>query len=105
MTELKCNVTQCANNQSSLCALNAIKVDGQMAATKDETLCASFASQSSAPTNAVSPGSASVETEIRCDASDCTYNDGRLCSASYIYVQGSGAKGANSTRCDTFKPR
>ena len=106
MTDLKCSVTSCASNDGSLCRLNSIHVSGQSAHSKIETLCSSFSEKSSAPTNSMAGGqSGKVETEVKCDASDCQYNQSSTCNASYIYVQGAGGQNSNDTRCDTFKAK
>ena len=105
MTELKCSVTSCGSNKQQMCTLHSINVDGATAHCKDDTCCHSFHDRSSAPTNSMDSGTPSMETEVRCQAIDCQYNDAKACNASYIYVQGSGTNHSNDTRCDTFKPR
>lgn len=103
MTELKCSVTNCAFNEKLLCSLNNIDVGDASAVRKDETCCRSFSESAGNMTNSTGAGNPSIETEIRCDASECVYNTSNKCGASYIYVQNSGDK--NGTRCDTFKAR
>lgn len=42
---------------------------------------------------------------IVCDATNCTYNESKKCTAPGINVGGSTAHNAYETECDTFKAR
>jgi len=104
MTELKCSVSSCASNKDHLCVLHNIHVEGRTASSADETACGSYQTRLSAPTNALEGVSPASETEVRCAATDCRYNQGEHCRAGSIYVQGGGYHGSG-TRCDTFKAK
>ncbi|MEA4920238.1 MAG: DUF1540 domain-containing protein [Clostridiaceae bacterium] len=105
MTDLKCSATTCQHNQSNLCVLNAIHVDGSAACHSSETSCSSFAPKTNSFTNSVNKADAKPETKIKCHAQECVYNKDMLCSADSVQISGPSADRAVETECATFKAR
>ena len=104
MTHLNCSVSSCLNNENYLCSRSNIKVDGQYATNKESTSCNSFAILDSSFSNSAYSPTGSPETEIKCDVKNCEYNeDGSICTAGSITVDGDGADSPRETRCSTFK--
>ena len=107
MTNLTCNVTNCINNKSTLCARMEIKVDGSGSCSKDGTCCRSFGDKGNSFTSSVGADSAVKATDIHCDAKNCIYNDNDklICEAESILVDGDGAGSSGETLCSTFETR
>ena len=106
MTNLKCSVSSCLNNDDYLCSRNNITVDGMQATNKDSTCCDSFSTLDSAFSNSAYAPIGNPETEIKCDVKNCEYNqDGNICTADSISVDGDGASSARETRCATFRSK
>ncbi|MBR5537376.1 MAG: DUF1540 domain-containing protein [Clostridia bacterium] len=103
MSYLRCNVRTCSNNQNDLCIREGIRVDGPAADTKDDTCCCSFTQRGENYSNVVARNSAAQpETDIRCDAVNCTYNKEFKCIAPSVDISGSAASASRETRCSTF---
>jgi len=101
MPELKCSVANCTYNESFLCQLDSIQVGGNSAKSPEETSCESFVERTGERvTNAVSE--ASERCSIRCEATDCNYNEQYRCHAGKISVEGNGACQSEETACATF---
>jgi len=101
MPELKCSVSTCTYNESQLCQLDSIQVGGDSADKPEETCCDSFVERTGERvTNAVSE--ASERSSIRCEATDCNYNEQCRCHAGKISVEGNGACQCGETVCATF---
>lgn len=106
MTQLKCNVTDCANNVSCQCGRPEIKVNGTGASSKSETACQSFLSrESSAASNCACNQSANPCLCISCSASDCAYNESGKCTSSSVSIDGASAHSVGETQCSSFKRR
>ena len=105
MSELKCSAMNCAYNVSRLCGLNGIKVGGAYAKSSDSTCCESFSEGGAGMQNSMATQNPSPETNIKCMASDCVYNDRSSCTARSIEIQGYGASDSRGTRCESFRLR
>ena len=108
MNKLSCQVSSCGNNESGLCCLNKIKVDGPSASVSAGTCCASFVEKgtASATNYAGSSCNASPDTKIDCKAEKCSYNHNCKCDAHNVDVGCccSSPKAMSETECCTFKP-
>ena len=107
MTRLNCTVTNCVYNEHELCVREGIHVDGKNARTKHNTCCSSFSNGTSTTgySNSTASSAARPETDVRCEACDCTYNEDRCCCAPQVSVCGCGARECAETDCDTFEHR
>lgn len=105
MNKLACQVTECANNQNSMCCLSKIMVDGPRAKTCDGTCCASFTTSTGATNHAGSNCDSSPDTKISCKANHCTHNQGGKCDANNVTVGSlcSCPSVMCETECCTFK--
>lgn len=106
MTNLKCNVINCAYNQDHLCCLEGIDIRGNDASSRFDTCCASFASKDgrySASLNE-SPMPRN-ELEIHCTATQCVHHrKDHSCDADCVRV-GSFSHDTSrmeETQCVTF---
>lgn len=99
MTKLQCYVTSCAFNSTDACCRPSIKVDGPTAHTSQETCCQSFAESTNQFSSGGQYDSPNDSLSIQCDASHCTYNENRSCSANSIRVDVS----SGGTECSSFK--
>lgn len=105
MPDLVCSVENCVNNKEYLCALNEIHVGGENAQDSHATLCGSFQDQKDSFSNCENCGTATKETDIACEAQNCSYNDSCRCCADSIDVCGCGSTTARGTECSTFRPK
>lgn len=103
MTKLTCHVTNCVNNESSMCCRPDIKVDGAHAHSKEQTCCHSFGHCSDCVTASMASNAPNEQTQVRCDACDCMYNQNTVCVAEHICVDGHGANDCSQTCCSTFR--
>ncbi len=102
MPELKCTVETCAHNKQCCCELNRISVDGKKAMASRDTCCNSFKDQSTSNQTS-SQKSASLNADIACQATNCTYNTECVCHCTDVEVQGSNACSCMDTQCGSFK--
>lgn len=105
LNRLSCQVTSCLHNESNLCCLSKIKVDGPSASSSSGTCCASFAERNNSASNSTGNDCACPETKIDCKAEKCTYNDNCKCEADNVNVGCCchAPKSMSETECDTFK--
>ena len=104
MSDLKCNVTNCINNEKNLCIRSQISVNGPTAQKSCDTYCHSFNKRNEGIKNSVTgTPSAKKETSINCSAAQCSYNSDCCCTARQVEVGGIGACCCNETECTTFK--
>lgn len=100
MPKLNCGVNNCAYNAENYCSLNNVKVDGSDHTQHTEgTCCNSFVEDNGAHNSTAVPASYS---EIDCEATNCTHNEGCKCCADSIQVSGNGAYNSRDTECSTF---
>lgn len=103
MSYLRCNVRSCSNNQNDLCIREGIRVDGPTAERKDGTCCSSFTQRGENYSNVVACNSAAQpETDIQCDAVNCSYNKECRCFAPSVDISGASASTSRETECSTF---
>lgn len=103
MTELKCNVTNCINNERNMCIRPDIMVDGSTAKSSCDTYCHSFNKRTDSMKNSVmGTPSPKKETDIKCSATMCSYNTNNNCTATQVEVGGNGACRCSETECTTF---
>ena len=104
MTKLDCNVTSCMHNADNCCCKNQIMVDGQAAKEAYETCCGSFdENKGGAFTNLFK--TPEKKLDVGCEAVNCSYNQGRKCSAEHIGISGHGASQASLTQCSSFRTK
>ena len=80
MPELKCTVQTCVHNKQYFCDLDHIQVGGEHAKRADETCCDSFEERTGDTYSNVT-GQASATSNIRCEATECRYNQSCKCHA------------------------
>ena len=106
MSDLKCNVTNCINNEHSLCSRSSINVEGCDAQKCCDTFCHSFNHRMPGMQNSLSGHpSATEQTSIKCSARECTYNTDNNCTAKSVEMSGNGACSCSQTDCATFTKR
>ena len=106
MSNLRCNVKNCINNEQNMCCRPVIKVDGDCAQKSCDTFCHSFNHRINSIQNSISGTSRAEEkTDIKCSASQCTYNTDSCCTAESVEVGGNGACRCNDTECKTFEKK
>ena len=103
MPKLSCDVTTCGYNTQNLCSKQGITIGGQQAVSYSATECESFTESSGAFTS--SSASASLNSSISCEASNCSYNEAGMCGAEVVSVGGGLASSASETKCATFVPK
>ena len=101
MPELKCTVQTCVHNKQYYCDLDHIQVGGEHAKRADETCCDSF-EERTGDTYSNGTGQASSTSDIRCEATECRYNQSCTCHAGKISVEGGDACQCKETECATF---
>lgn len=114
---LSCSATNCVNNISGMCTANTINVSGASAHTSENTQCDTFAEKGlknslSNFTNMNVIGelkqvfnseSIVMSPSIRCVATNCRYNEKKICVADNIMVSGIDVTTSERTQCETFK--
>ena len=100
MTDLVCCVDYCKHNEQNKCCRGRIEVGGYNATEPETTFCSSYEERMGNKTSnaCCTPDS---KIEIKCDASNCMYNDNHNCTAGHVDVGHSISKG--KTECTTFK--
>ena len=101
MAEIKCTVTNCYYNKRLGCTAPAITVDGESAEESRSTCCDTFIEQKSGMRSSVSEPKSN--TDIKCTAVKCVYNDSEICEATDILINGKNATVPEETCCSTFK--
>ena len=100
MTQLKCSVKNCMYNEEQLCSKGDITIGGQDASKPNETCCESFRERSGNMMNSI--GQPSKEISVRCQATNCDFNEGCKCNAKEIGIAGSNACSCGETECASF---
>ena len=101
MPELKCMVSTCGHNKDCCCNLDEVKVGGKNADSACKTCCDSFVERKDGDYEN-SLREASPECRIKCEVSQCRYNDKCSCTAGCVNVQGMQACTCKETECSTF---
>lgn len=102
MTTLGCNVNSCTHNKENCCCLNSIHVHGMSACKTDETSCGSYYEKDK-ETAKNSMESPKISLSISCDATNCVFNEEKLCSADTITISGVCATDSSETVCASFQ--
>lgn len=101
MTKLDCNVVNCAYNTENCCKRSDICVEGEDAGSPSATCCGSFAPKGcGCATN--STGCVCKDTDVKCEAVECMYNNSRMCHANHIGISGGHADRMRETECASF---
>ncbi|GAA0115065.1 DUF1540 domain-containing protein [Clostridium senegalense] len=114
---LSCNAQNCLYNANGLCGASVIKIRGGNAESSAFTQCDSFAEKGLKNSlanmfnmniqgeikQAFTNTSIEMYPKIECDARNCVYNIGNVCSADYIQINGQTALSSTRTECSTFK--
>lgn len=101
MAEIKCTVTNCYFNNRLGCSAPTIAVDGRKAFESRSTSCDTFIEQKPGVRSSINE--AQGNTDIRCMAVNCLYNESEHCDAPAIIVNGKNAHVPAETCCSTFK--
>lgn len=101
MPELVCSAQSCVYNNAMYCSRGDIEVGGRNATVCQDTCCESFKErQGTSASNSM--GTPSANTDIRCEAEHCQYNQNCCCSADHVDVSGAAACRCEETECTTF---
>lgn len=105
MTNLECNVVNCANNKDNCCCRPNIQVSGPCASNAEQTSCSSFLDASSSMQASTASNSPNISLEILCNANNCTFNTDDRCHADHISVRSEGASPdtESKTECSSFR--
>lgn len=103
MVALECNVVNCVHNEDDKCCRGSIKVEGIDATRSSLTCCDSFDKRGCGCTNECKCPDTKVE--IACSASNCVYNDNKVCKATVVGIVGRSSSTVEETECATFKCR
>lgn len=104
MTELKCTAKHCIHNADNYCCKGEIQVEGRNAEERNDTCCGSFDERrNGAFCNMEDTPSSNLE--VRCDATNCVYNQDLVCHANRIDIHGPSAHTTEKTECATFQKR
>lgn len=101
MAEISCTVTNCYFNKRNGCTASALEVNGNKATESRYTSCNTFVVQK--PGIISSTAEPQRNTSIECKAGKCVYNEGEICKASDILVNGKNAERHEETCCSTFR--
>lgn len=107
MTDLHCNATKCANNQSEFCCRPDIMVGGPNSCSAKQTYCANFLDENDiAPRDSVDSQSPNQALDIHCDVANCVYNQDRACNAEHVDISTTQVNGGQvKTACSTYKSK
>lgn len=105
MTNLECNVNNCANNKSNLCCRPDIQVNGPVASNAEQTCCSSFVDSGTSAQASVGYADPNIALEISCSAKNCSFNTDERCHADHISVRSEGAYAdtESKTQCASFR--
>lgn len=105
MSDLGCDVTTCAYNESHGCKREDIRIGGEAATSSCGTNCSSFCDEDSDRVTAAYNSEVTGRTDIQCEAVNCVNNEGRKCQADHVDVAGDRAIISDETECATFVSR
>jgi hypothetical protein len=116
MVKLTCGATDCVHNSRELCTARSIHVGGISTESSDGTQCDTFSPKG--VKNAFnSLGNMNLTGEFKqlftkedikmspgigCSAEKCIYNEKRICTASDVRIEGTGADSSEATNCGAF---
>lgn len=97
-SNLHCQATNCAYNNTGTCYANHIKVEGYEASITPETYCETFEINSNSNfSNSYNNSNLTSTQNISCTALYCTYNINGGCNANHVDINFENAT------CETFK--
>lgn len=100
MTNLNCNAVSCTHNDNNYCCLDTVDIEGKSAYTSQETYCGDYRDCVDGSCN--SNESPSVNHNVACEASNCSFNVNNHCVSSDISISGIQAAAPTDTVCTTF---
>lgn len=101
MTDLKCDVKNCAYNKQQLCSKGDIMVGGKTATSPKETRCESFRDKDNDHfVSSFDHPSSSIS--IDCEATNCKHNSDYRCVSDEVTIRGCTACSCKETLCSTF---
>lgn len=103
MPRIDCSVNNCSHNQSGVCYSNRVNMAGSFAHSSEGTCCGSFLDKAGYSTLTSNTNSSGACDCLVCEATSCTHNNNKLCSADTITVSGNGANLYSETNCETFR--
>ena len=101
MTKLDCTVTGCLYNKEKCCCKDNIEVVGDHAKHSRDTFCNSYRERSEQVRSSVDYPT--KDTNVACQAVECTFNEGCHCQAKHIGIAGGDACDCRETECATFR--
>ncbi len=101
MPSISCNAQECVHNKNNCCCLSNVKIGGENAKYAEKTNCENFCECNGSAENRAQ--SACMCQSIDCDATNCIYNNDKICNADRIDVIGAEAHKAHQTECYTFR--
>ena len=102
MTRLDCTVTSCLYNKESCCCKDKIEVGAEGASRHSrDTCCASFRERGEGVRSSVDIPT--KNTDVACQAVECTFNENCHCQAKHIGIAGGAACDCRETECATFR--
>lgn len=101
MTRLDCTVTGCLYNKEKSCCKDNIEVIGDRAKHSRDTFCSSFRERGEHVRSSVDYPT--KDTEVACQAVECTFNESCRCQAKHIGIAGGNACDCQETECATFR--
>ncbi len=104
MPSLVCSAQNCVYNNAMYCSKGDIKVGGEQACKCQETCCASFQERRHESAKS-SVGTPSANIAIKCEATNCKYNENRNCHAKSVDISGAAARKEAETECVTFEKK
>lgn len=104
MPGLVCSAQSCVYNNAMYCSRGDIEVGGANAKVCQDTCCESFKERKGTSASN-SMGTPSTNTNIRCQAEHCQYNENCCCSAGHVDIAGAAACRCEETECTTFTDR
>ncbi|MFQ7574077.1 MAG: DUF1540 domain-containing protein [Lachnospira sp.] len=102
MTTLGCNVNSCTHNKDNCCCLNSIQVQGENACRCDDTCCESFYELDRESPQNLNESPKTI-LSVACDATNCVFNEDKVCSADHISISGVCASSSCETVCASFQ--
>ncbi len=101
MTKLDCTVQNCLYNKENCCCKDNIQVEGNHARHSHDTCCTSFREGKHYAVNSVDIPT--KDTNVLCQATECTFNSNCHCEAKHIGISGKNACDCRETECATFR--
>ena len=102
MTNLKCTVNSCAHHKNDCCCIPGICVGGEEARITAETCCNNFVERKDQVSNRGDQEENPV-SDIKCQATNCTFNEDCKCHAKDICIFGHDACRCQQTECASFR--